>query len=101
MHDQSWCSDATDRAHRRQALPQVQVRLRHRMRDEGRIGAMAICTKDRPALLVRGLRSYIANARRHGRSLEYSVYDDSETEAGRAATLAALSGLAKSEGVEI
>jgi FkbH-like protein len=66
-----------------------------------RIGALGVCTCDRPEAIARALDSYLDNHRRHGRSPEVLVTDDSRTPAGRARTRAAIAAVARARGVSV
>ena len=59
------------------------------------ISAVGMLTADRPELLQRGLQSYIENAARHSRQIEYVVFDDSKNVANRHAGLEAAGALAR------
>lgn len=65
------------------------------------ISGIGMLTADRPALLQRGLSSYIANAARHLRQVEYVVYDDSKDVANRCASLELARALALKFDVKI
>ena len=58
-------------------------------------------TADRPALLDRGLSSYIENASKHLRQVEFVVFDDSKNAANRRASLEVARALARKFEVEI
>jgi hypothetical protein len=47
------------------------------------ISGVGMLTADRPGLLGRGLNSYIENAAKHLRQVEYVVFDDSKNAANR------------------
>src|SRR5262249_31384562 len=59
------------------------------------ISGVGILTADRPALLGRGLNSYIKNAAKHLRQVEYVVFDDSKDAANRHASLEVARALAR------
>jgi len=58
-------------------------------------------TADRPGLLGRGLNSYIENAAKHLRQVEYVVFDDSKNPANRHANLEVARALARNFKVKI
>ena len=59
----------------------------------GRISAVGIPTADRPTLLRRALRSYVHNARDHGRTPLFIVVDDSRSRAAQVANRTCVSEL--------
>ncbi|TAL38501.1 MAG: hypothetical protein EPN93_04635 [Spirochaetes bacterium] len=63
----------------------------------------AICwpTKDRPALLLRGMKSFIANAHVHGRAPGYIALNDSTDVSAEIHMVVALSKLSLEEGIAI
>ena len=65
------------------------------------ISGLGVLTADRPALLRRGLTSYIQNAAKHLRQVEYVVFDDSKDVANRRASREAARALARKFKVEI
>ncbi|MDP3178222.1 MAG: hypothetical protein Q8M76_09985, partial [Spirochaetaceae bacterium] len=66
-----------------------------------RAESLGFVTADRPAVTLRGLASYMDNARAHGRSIEWAVHDDSAESSVRADYRAALARLAKEKGVAL
>lgn len=65
------------------------------------IGTLGVITCDRPAALVRGLTSYLSNARRHGHDPEVVVMDDATTDEGAARTRADLAAFAREQGARV
>ncbi len=65
------------------------------------IAGVGILTADRPALLERALTSYLESSRRHGRQVEFVVFDDSKEAAGRRASLEITRRLGQTSGVAV
>jgi hypothetical protein len=63
------------------------------------IATLGIPTCDRVEVLARGLRSYMANARDHGRDVEFVLADDSRHAVSRRANAANLAALAYEHGM--
>ncbi|MBA3456362.1 MAG: hypothetical protein H0T42_24895 [Deltaproteobacteria bacterium] len=65
------------------------------------IETVCILTRDRPQALDDALASYLAQCRRHGRSPEFAVFDDSTSSAVRDEARTRLTKLARDQGVAI
>ena len=66
-----------------------------------RAESLGFVTADRPDAALRGLATYMDNARAHGREIEWVVHDDSADTATRAAYRDALDRLAAERGVAL
>jgi hypothetical protein len=62
---------------------------------------IAFITRGRPEMLGRGLKSFVDNNRRYGRSPRYLVLDDGKTRKSRRETMAVLQTVAREKGVEV
>lgn len=65
------------------------------------IAFVGVPSRDRPAALERALRSYMRNARDHGRDTEFVVMDDSREPSSRTAYRSLLNGLRWELGVRV
>ena len=66
-----------------------------------RVGTVGFVTRDRAATLRRGVESYIENAKRHGRTVDFAVLDDSDSGAAREETRRMLAELGRHHGATL
>lgn len=66
---------------------------------DAKVALLGVPTSDRPDTLARALRSYMRNARAHGRDVEVAVLDDSRQAASRERNRSLLRSLAREHGL--